>query len=163
MNTALSNVLLLGKPIQHILVGTNTDNGAKFQVNGTGVFSDTLTATTMGAADNSNRVATTAFVKTAVGAPALTIVNGTTADITAATGALTKLPDLAGAGSHSVILPAAASYTGQRICLWNKNSSSNSWTFSSAVTLPDGTTSTTIANQSTIELVSDGSIWIKWK
>jgi len=43
MNTALSNVLLLGKPIQHILVGTNTDNGAKFQVNGTGVFSDTLT------------------------------------------------------------------------------------------------------------------------
>jgi hypothetical protein len=42
------------------------------------------------------------------------------------------------------------------------NSSSNSWTFSSAITLPNGTTSTSIANQTNIELISDGSVWLKW-
>jgi len=95
--------------------------------------------------------------------PALTIVGGGASDITAAVGTVVKLPDLNGAGSHSVSLPAAASYTGQKIYIWNMNNSSNSWTFSSSVTLPDGTTSNTISNQSTIELLSDGIVWIKWK
>jgi hypothetical protein len=162
MNTALSNVFLLGKPNQHILVGSGIDNGAKFQVSGTGVFSDTLTATTMGSDDNSNRVATTAFVKNAIGAPALSVIHAAVADITASAGALIRLPDLSGAGSHSVILPSASLYTGQRIYLWNMNSSANSWTFSTSITLPNGTTSNSIANQSTIELISDGAVWLKW-
>lgn len=167
VTTDLSNVCIVSNITQHVIIPSlsnvvTVDNGAKLQVNGTGFFSDTLTATTMGSADNSNRVATTAFVKNAIGAPALTITNGTTSDITAAAGALTKLPDLAGSGSHSVILPAAASYTGQRIYLWNMNSSSNSWTFSSSITLPNGTTTNSISNQSTIELISDGNVWLKW-
>jgi hypothetical protein len=167
VTTDLSNVCVVSNMTQHVIIPSSSnivtvENGAKLQVNGTAFFSDTLTATTMGSADNSNRVATTAFVKNAIGAPALTITNGTTTDITAAVGTLTKLPDLAGAGSHSVILPVAASYTGQRIYLWNMNSSSNSWTFSSSITLPNNTTTNSIPNQSTIELISDGTVWLKW-
>lgn len=94
--------------------------------------------------------------------PSVAIVNGSVADINAAVGTLTKLPDLTGGGSHSVILPSASSYSGQRIYLWNMNSSSNTWAFSSSITLPNGTTTTSIANQSTIELISDGSVWLKW-
>lgn len=162
LNTALSNVFILGKPNQHILVGSGVDNGAKFQVSGTGIFSDTLTATTMNSEDNSNRVATTAFVKNAIGAPALTIITAGTTDFTAAAGTLVRLPDLSGAGSHSVTLPSASAFAGQRIYLWNMNNSGNSWTFSSSITLPNGATSNSIANQSTIELISDGSVWLKW-
>ena len=142
-------------------IGTQTPV-AKLHVIGTGIFTDTLTATTMDIADSSNRVATTAFVKHSIGAPALSVITAGAADVTATAGALIRLPDLSGAGSHSVILPSASSYTGQRIYLWNMNSSSNSWTFSSAITLPNGTTSTSIANQTNIELISDGSVWLKW-
>jgi hypothetical protein len=142
-------------------IGTQTPM-AKLHVSGTGIFTDTLTATTMDIADSSNRVATTAFVKHAIGAPALPVITAGAADVTATAGVFIRLPDLSGAGSHSVILPAAAAYTGQRIYLWNMNSSSNSWTFSSAITLPNGTTSTSIPNQANIELISDGSVWLKW-
>jgi hypothetical protein len=142
---------------------TPTTPNAKLYVSGTGRFTDTLTATTMGNPDSSNRVATTAFVKNVMSSPALAVVSAGTSDFTATAGAITKLPDLTGVGSHSVTLPSAASHSGERILLWNRNSSGNSWTFASAVTLPDGTTSTSIANQTTIELISDGSIWIKWK
>jgi hypothetical protein len=142
-------------------IGTLTPQ-VKLHVIGKGIFTDTLTATTMDVTDNSNRVATTAFVKNATGAPALSVVAASAADITATAGALTRLPDLAGAGSHSVILPAASLYSGQRIYLWNMNSSANSWTFSSSITLPNGTTTTSITNQSTIELISDGAVWLKW-
>jgi hypothetical protein len=143
-------------------IGTQTPQ-AKLHVIGTGVFTDTLTATTMNVSDNSNRVATTAFVKNAIATPALLVTSAGTGDVTAAVGTLTKLPDLSGSGSHSVSLPAASSYAGQKIYLWNMNSSSNSWTFSSSVKLPDGTTSNAIPNQSTIELLSDGEVWIRWK
>jgi hypothetical protein len=142
-------------------IGTQTPV-ARLHVIGTGIFTDTLTATTMDIADSSNRVATTAFVKHAIGAPALPVITAGATDVTATAGAFIRLPDLSGTGSHSVILPAASSYTGQRIYLWNMNSSSNSWTFSSAITLPNGTTSTSIANQTNIELISDGSVWLKW-
>jgi hypothetical protein len=136
---------------------------AKLHVTGTGIFTDTLTATTMNVSDSSNRVATTAFVKSAIATPALLVSAAGAGDITAAVGTLTKLPDLTGAGSHSVSLPAASSYAGQKIYVWNKNSSGNSWTFATSVTLPDGTTTNTIPNQTTIELISDGTVWIKWK
>jgi hypothetical protein len=142
-------------------IGTQTPV-ARLHVIGTGMFTDTLTATTMDIADSSNRVATTAYVKHAIGAPALPVISAGTTDVTATAGAFIRLPDLSGTGSHSVILPAASSYTGQRIYLWNMNSSSNSWTFSSAITLPNGTTSTSIPNQANIELISDGSVWLKW-
>lgn len=92
----------------------------------------------------------------------IAIVNGTVADVTAAVGTLTKLPDLSGSGSHSVILPAASTNSGQKIYIWNMNSSTNTWTFSSSVSLPNGTTTTGIPNQSTIELISDGVVWLKW-
>ena len=143
-------------------IGTQTPL-AKLHVIGTGVFTDTLTATTMSVLDSSNRVATTAYVKSAMATPALLISAAGAGDVSAAVGTLTKLPDLAGAGSHSVSLPAASTYGGQKIYIWNKNSSSNSWTFSTSVTLPDGTTSNAVPNQSTIELLSDGNVWIKWK
>jgi hypothetical protein len=136
---------------------------AKLHVTGTGIFTDTLTATTMNVSDSSNRVATTAFVKSAIATPALLVSAAGAGDITAAVGTLTKLPDLTGAGSHSVSLPAASSYAGQKIYVWNKNNSGNSWTFATSVTLPDGTTTNTIPNQTTIELISDGTVWIKWK
>jgi hypothetical protein len=142
-------------------IGTQTPQ-VKLHVIGKGIFTDTLTATTMDITDNSSRVATTAFVKSAIGTPALPVISASAADITATAGALTRLPDLAGAGSHSFILPAASLYSGQRIYLWNTNSSGNSWTFSSSITLPNGTTTTSIANQSTIELISDGAVWLKW-
>jgi hypothetical protein len=140
-----------------------TDDGAKLQVKGTGTFSDTLTATTMSSADSSNRVATTAFVKNNIASPTLHIITAAASDLTAVAGALTKLPDLTGAGSHSVTLPSAAAHAGERIYLWNRNASGNTWAFASSITLPDGTTTTTIANQTTIELISDGTVWIKWK
>jgi len=142
-------------------IGTQTPQ-VKLHVIGKGIFTDTLTATTMNVSDSSNRVATTAYVKNAMATPALLVTSASAADVTAAVGTLTKLPDLAGAGSHSVVLPAAASFTGQRIYLWNRNNSSNSWTFSSSITLPNGTTTNSIANQSAIELISDGSVWLKW-
>jgi hypothetical protein len=142
-------------------IGTQTPE-VKLHVIGKGIFTDTLTATTMDITDNSNRVATTAFVKNATGAPALPVIAASAADITATAGALIRLPDLAGAGSHSVILPAASLYSGQRIYLWNMNSSGNSWTFSSSITLPNGTTTNSITNQSAIELISDGAVWLKW-
>jgi hypothetical protein len=167
VTTDLDNICVVSNNTQHVIIpSTNNvtaDNGARLQVYGTGFFSDTLTATTMSSGDNSNRVATTAFVKNAIGAPALSVVTSGATDYSAAAGTLNRLPDLSGAGSHSVTLPAASSYTGQRIYLWNMNSSSNSWTFASSITLPDGSTSNTIPNQSTIELLSDGNVWIKWK
>lgn len=43
--------------------GIGSSNFYKLNVNGTGFFSDTLTATTMGNSDSSDRVATTAWVK----------------------------------------------------------------------------------------------------
>lgn len=95
--------------------------------------------------------------------PAITPVNSGTSDITVAAGTLVKLADLTGAGSHSVTLPDATAYAGQKIYIWNRNNSGNFWTFSTSVTLSDGTTSNSIPNQSTIELLSDGSAWIKWK
>lgn len=148
---------------KNIAIGNNVDNGQKLQVYGTGYFTDTLSATTMGNSDSSNRVATTAFVKNVMGSPAISIINSGTSDFAVTAGVLTKLQDLTGAGSHSVTLPSASTYSGQRILLWNMNSSGNSWTFSTSVTLPDGTTSNSIANQTTIELISDGTVWIKWK
>lgn len=167
ITTDLNNVCIVSNTTQHVILPASNnivtiDNGAKLQVNGSGYFSDTLTATTMSSSDNSNRVATTAFVKNAIGAPALTIATASTADVTATAGALTRLPDLSGAGSHSVTLPSAAAHTGEHIYLWNINNSSNSWSFAAAITLPNGTTTTTIANQSTVELISDGAVWLKW-
>lgn len=45
-------------------VGVNTETPTtRFHVGGTGLFTDTLTATTMGVSDSSHRVATTAWVK----------------------------------------------------------------------------------------------------
>jgi hypothetical protein len=93
---------------------------------------------------------------------AIVIANGAVADVTAAVGTLTKLPDLSGSGSHSVILPPASTYSGQKIYIWNMNSSTNSWAFSSSITLPNGATTNSIPNQSTIELISDGNVWLKW-
>jgi hypothetical protein len=49
-------------------VGTQTPE-AKVHVIGTGIFTDTLTATTMDITDSSNRVASTAFLKRALQAP----------------------------------------------------------------------------------------------
>jgi hypothetical protein len=95
--------------------------------------------------------------------PALNIITGDIVDITAQVDAVTKLPNLQSHAGHSVSLPAAASYTGKKIYIWNQNASVNVWTFSSSITLPDGSTSNAIPNQSTIELLSDGNVWIKWK
>ncbi|WP_240348189.1 hypothetical protein [Longitalea arenae] len=93
----------------------------------------------------------------------MAVISGaSTSDVTAAIGTVTKLPDLTGTGSHSVILPAASAYAGQKIYIWNRNSSANWWTFSSSITLPDNTTTNSIPNQSTIELISDGTVWLKW-
>ena len=145
----------------------------RLAVAGNGLFTDTLklpniiSKTDTGAYKpmvsdaNGNTFKMTGWPATTT--PALTIVDGVTSDITAAVGTVTKLPDLNGAGSHSVSLPQASTYAGQKIYIWNKNSSSNSWTFSSSVTLPDGTTSNDVPNQSTVELLSDGNVWIKWK
>jgi hypothetical protein len=95
--------------------------------------------------------------------PALNIIQGDIVDITAAVDAVTKLPNLQSHAGHSVSLPPAANYAGKKIYIWNQNASVNVWTFASSITLPDGTTSNTIPNQSTIELLSDGNVWIKWK
>ena len=95
--------------------------------------------------------------------PALNIIQGDIVDITAQVDAVTKLPNLQSHSGHSVSLPAAASYAGKKIYIWNQNNSVNVWTFSSSITLPDGTTSNVIPNQSTIELLSDGNVWVKWK
>jgi len=95
--------------------------------------------------------------------PALSIIAGDIVDITAQVDAVTKLPNLQSHAGHSVSLPAAASYAGKKIYIWNQNASVNVWTFSSSITLPDGSTSNAIPNQSTIELLSDGNVWIKWK
>jgi hypothetical protein len=95
--------------------------------------------------------------------PALNIIEGNIVDITAAVDAVTKLPNLQSHAGHSVSLPAAASFSGKKIYIWNLNSSINVWTFSSSITLPDGSTSNAIPNVSTIELLSDGNVWIKWK
>ncbi|MBO9204505.1 MULTISPECIES: hypothetical protein [Niastella] len=97
--------------------------------------------------------------------PALAINTVDIVDITASVDALTKLPNLQSHPGHTVTLPPAASYTGKKIYIWNQNanSSSNSWTFASPVTLPDNTTSNVIPNKTTIELLSDGEVWIRWK
>jgi hypothetical protein len=95
--------------------------------------------------------------------PALSIITGDIVDITAQVDAVTKLPNLQSHAGHSVSLPPAASYAGKKIYIWNQNASVNVWTFSSSITLPDGGTSNAIPNQSTIELLSDGNVWIKWK
>jgi hypothetical protein len=65
-------------------VGIGTFNyrlAAKLAVGGTGLFTDTLTATTMGITDSSNRVASTAFVKNALGVSSLN-KNFANADLT---------------------------------------------------------------------------------
>ncbi len=54
----------------NVSVGTDANTYRlthKFAVAGKGIFTDTLTATTMGGTDSSNRVATTAFVKNVLG------------------------------------------------------------------------------------------------
>jgi hypothetical protein len=157
----------------NLLLGTTTTTGDKLEVFGTTYITDTVklpniiskTDTVeykpLVADANGNVFKMTGWPSTT--RPALAIVGGGTSDITAAVGTLTKLPDLTGAGSHSVLLPAASDYAGQKIYLWNRNNSSNAWTFTISVTLPDGSTSNSIPNQSTIELLSDGVVWIKWK
>jgi hypothetical protein len=156
----------------NLLIGTTTGTGEKLQVNGSVLINDILKMPNiLPKSDTSNykpmAVDAGGNVFKMNGWPAspaagLSVVNAGVTDVTVAPGTLVKLQDLAGAGSHSVILPSAANYSGQRIYLWNINSSSNSWNFSSSITLPNGTTSTSIANQSTIELISDGTVWLKW-
>lgn len=95
--------------------------------------------------------------------PALNINQAEIVDVTAAVDAVTKLPHLYSFAGHSVTLPPAASYAGKKIYIWNQNYSTNLWTFAASITLPDGTTSNAIPNQSTMELLSDGNVWVKWK
>ena len=81
------------------------------------------------------------------------------ADYTITTAAqLVKLPVITTA--HTVILPAAASYTGRQIRIWNQNTSATFlWTFASTVKNNDSTTVTAIANQTWVVLESDGINW----
>lgn len=81
----------------------------------------------------------------------------------AAVSTVTSLPDLAGAGgSKTVTLPSAASNAGKFIHLWNKNADvTNLWSYAAAITLPNGTTTSTFSNGSFSILYSDGSVWVK--
>lgn len=81
----------------------------------------------------------------------------------AAVSSTTTLPDLAGAGgSKTVTLPSAASNSGKFIHLWNRNADgTNVWTYAAAITLPDGTTTSTFANGTFSMLYSNGSVWVK--
>lgn len=58
-----------------------------------------------------------------------------------------------------VTLPSAATNSGKELILINVNASGNAWTYSVAVLLPDGTTTTANTNQKTTKLFSDGTQW----
>lgn len=74
----------------------------------------------------------------------------------------TILPDLTSEESHDIALPSAAANVGREMEFWNQNSSgSNVWAWSVAITLPDGTTSTSIANDKITRIRSTGSVWVK--
>jgi hypothetical protein len=95
-------------------------------------------------------------------APKLTVVTADPTDWTAAVSTLTKLPDLTGVASHTVTLPSAASNSGLTIIIWNTSTDATfKWTYAAAITLADGTTSTTFADNTLHRLISDGSVWIK--
>jgi len=80
----------------------------------------------------------------------------------AAVSTFTTLPSLAGAGgSKTVTLPSAASNTGKTIILHNVNADANLWSFAAAITLANGTTTTTFGNQTLKTLLSNGSVWIQ--
>jgi len=110
------------------------------------------TTTTQVAADNSTKIATTAFTADVVNTA--TDANYT---ITSST-QLVKLPVITAA--RTVTLPTASSYTGRLIRIWNQNTSGTFlWTFASTVKDRDGTTDTAIANQTWVVLESDGTNW----
>ena len=62
--------------------------------------------------------------------------------------------------NRTLTIPSASSNLGRQIKIYNKNSSGNSWSFASAIKKPDGTSVTTITNQSCLFLFSDGTDWI---
>lgn len=71
--------------------------------------------------------------------------------------------DLTGTGSAAVItLPSASGMDNKEIRVWNKNADgSHLYTFSSAVTLPDGTTSTAVDNHKFSTYLAIGGVWVR--
>lgn len=93
---------------------------------------------------------------------ALPILQAIAADPTsfsATANSFTSLPVLS--SNEVITLPSAASNAGRQIVFWNKNTSGNTWTFSAAITYPDGTTSTAFLNGTTKIIASDGSVWVQ--
>jgi hypothetical protein len=83
---------------------------------------------------------------------------GTDAGYTvASTDYYVELPAITAA--RAVTLPTASSHTGRTLVLVNLNTTANAWTFAAAVSLADGTTTTTITNAKTTTLYSNGTVW----
>lgn len=102
----------------------------------------------------------TAFAWTTPSNPNLSVVTSDPDDVTLASD-MTILPDLTGVASKQVTLPSAASNVGKVFWVWNTNASGFNWSFAAAITLPDGTTSSTIANGKMYQVFSNGSVWVK--
>lgn len=89
-----------------------------------------------------------------------TVANASDADYTVlVANQLVELPVIT--VGRTVTFPSAASFTGMRLTVWDKNNTANTWAVSGSVVDGAGNPITSLSNATFYNLISDGTNWLK--